>query len=921
MKRSGLLLLPLLLLAACGGAATPPPATTAKAATSTTPVKPGVTGTAQKVRSLEGITEYVLPNGMKLLLVPDGTQSTVTVNMTYFVGSLHEGNGETGMAHLLEHMTFKGTPVHHNILHLVEERGGSANGTTWNDRTNYFETLAASGDNLKWALELEADRMLNCTIAPEELATEFSVVRNEFEMGENRPEGVLEERMLSTAYLWHNYGKSTIGSRADIERVPVPALRAFYAKYYQPDNAMLVVSGKLDPAATLALVEQTFGGIAKPTRVLQAPYSVEPVQDGERTVTLRRNGDLAVVGTTYHTVAGASLDHTAIDAAASILTRKPSGRLYKALVATNLAASVDVNDHAFRDPGVATFLVEIRDPKNAPKVKEILTSVVEDFAKTKIEDAELERWRNSELKQFDQLFSQSERVAVQLSEFAALGDWRTIFSYREHLKKVTAADVTRVAKAYFKSSNRTLGEFIPSKETDRAPLTETPSVAKIVEEVKDVGGTDAGENFTATLDTLQQRLVTKDLKGGLKAAFIPKKNRGGRVKLTLALRFGDATSLAGRGTQARIMAGLLKRGTAKRGYQELRDAEDKVRSTISFRAGAGKLSVDIDSFKDQLPAAIDLVNEMLLTPSFPEKELEVIRAENLARAQQGLSDPQTLAFVELAHATTGWAKTDPRYSLSPADQIAALKAITVADLRAFHKDLLGASHGEVVAIGDVDVAAVTAKLESTLGTWASKKPYERLGDKFFGMPGGAKTVSIKDKEMATLAFKSSVQLKQDDPDYAPWLLLGQILGADTGSRIWMRVREKEGLSYGASAWTSAGSLDPVGSLMGYAIVAPKNADKALASMMDEVRTAATGKVTPAELARAKTLYVKQLETGLSDDGTVADMIEDNLFTGRSFAWQKELLGRVNAATEADLVRVAQKYLKPDAVVTVKAGTF
>ena len=763
--------------------------------------------------------------------------------------------------------------------------------------------------------------MINCTIAADELATEFSVVRNEFEMGENQPKSILDERMMSTAYLWHNYGKSTIGSRADIERVPVPALKAFYKKYYQPDNAMLVVSGKFETPAALASIEKIFGALEKPTRVIPPPYTVEPVQDGERTVTLRRNGDIHVVGTTYHTAAGASPDYAAMGAALSILTRKPSGRLYKALVTTNLASSVEGNDNAFRDPGVATFLVEVRDPKNLPKVKETLVSVVEGLGNAKLEEAELERWRNAELKEFDLLFADSERVAIQLSEYAALGDWRTMFAYREQVKKVSIADVSRVSKAFFKASNRTLGEFIPTKEIDRAPLTEAPSIASVVDGIQDRPGAEQGEAFTATLDTIEARTVRKSLKGGLEAAFLPKKNRGGKVLVGMALRFGDAETLANKTIVAAMTVALLKRGTTKHGYQELRDAEDKVRSAITFRQQAGVLHVEVDAFREQLPAAIDLVAEMLTGSTFPEKELEVVRSEALARAEQQLSDPQPLAWCEIERATTSWPKYDPRYTLSIQEQIDALKRVTVADIRAFHRDFLGASRGEVVGVGDLDVAALSTKLETAFGTWASKKPYARLADKAFDLPGGTKTVHVKDKEMAQIVFRSNVVLKQDSPDYAPWLLLGQILGGDTGSRIWMRLREKEGLSYGASAWTSAEALDEVGSTNGYAIVAPANADKALASILDELKRASSGVVNPEELTRAKDAWTKSLETNLSNDAAVAQMLGEGLHLKRTLVWTKDLRTKVNAVTREDMARVAKKYLVPEKVVVVKAGTF
>jgi zinc protease len=241
---------------------------------------------ATQVASVEGITEYTLPNGLRVLLFPDQSKPTVTVNITYLVGSRHEGYGETGMAHLLEHLVFKGSKSHANIPQELTDHGSRPNGTTWYDRTNYFETVPATDANLDWALDLEADRMVNSFIAKKDLESEFSVVRNELESGENSPFAVTSQRLSSAAYLWHGYGRSTIGNRSDIEGVPIERLQAFYRKWYQPDNAVLVVAGKFDPAKTLRLIETKFGRIPRPKRTLEtgnllfATYTKEPVQDG-----------------------------------------------------------------------------------------------------------------------------------------------------------------------------------------------------------------------------------------------------------------------------------------------------------------------------------------------------------------------------------------------------------------------------------------------------------------------------------------------------------------------------------------------------------------------------------------------------------------------------------------------------------------
>src|SRR3954453_21398923 len=302
----------------------------------------------EKKASMGGIPEYAYANGLRVLLYPDAAEPKITLNVTYLVGSRHEGYGETGMAHLLEHMDFIETTGGRKIKNEITAHASNWNGTTSDGRTNYYETIPSTDDNLKWALGLEADRMVNVKFTRQILDTEMTVVRNEFERGENNPSSILRERVASTAYLWHNYGKSTIGSKEDLERVPVERLADFYKKFYQPDNAVLTITGRIDEAKTLQMVADTMGKIPRPTRVLPQTYTVEPAQDGERFVALRRVGQGQTLMVAYHTVAAAHPDAAAVQVLAAIMSGgggrggrgggggAAEGRLAKALVDTKL---------------------------------------------------------------------------------------------------------------------------------------------------------------------------------------------------------------------------------------------------------------------------------------------------------------------------------------------------------------------------------------------------------------------------------------------------------------------------------------------------------------------------------------------------------------------------------------------------------
>ena len=420
----------------------------------------------KKITSIEGITEYQLSNGLKVLLFPDHSKPTLTVNLTIFVGSRHEGYGEAGMAHLLEHMLFKGTPDHPKVPKALQQRGAQFNGTTWLDRTNYYETLPASDGNLEFAIRLEADRMVNSYVRGKDLESEMTVVRNEFERGENSPSRVLSQRMMSTAYEWHNYGKSTIGNRADIERVPIENLKRFYKKHYQTDNAMLVVAGKFDDAKAKSYITKYFGALSKPARKLDQTYTEEPAQDGERMVTLRRVGEVATVGSLYHIPAGAHPDYVAVDVLESILTSSPSGRLYKGLVETKRATSVRGAAYGLHDPGILRFMAEVTKGNDPQVVLDTLLGLLDTVSNKGVTKEEVERAKTKLLKQRELSASNSSRIAVELSEWGAMGDWRLYFVYRDRLEKISVDDVNRVAKKYLTQNNRTVGMFLPTKKPD-----------------------------------------------------------------------------------------------------------------------------------------------------------------------------------------------------------------------------------------------------------------------------------------------------------------------------------------------------------------------------------------------------------------------------------------------------------------------
>jgi zinc protease len=877
----------------------------------------------ERVTSVEGITEYRLANGLRVLLFPDRTKETITVNVTYLVGSRHENYGETGMAHLLEHLVFKGTPRFPDIPGELTKRGMRPNGTTWVDRTNYFESFSATDENLEWALDMEADRMINSFISEKDLKSEFSVVRNEMEMGENNPFRVLWQRLMGVAYEWHNYGKSTIGARSDVENVPIDRLQAFYRKYYQPDNAVLVVAGKIDEAKAIGLVQKYFGKIPKPDRKLPPIYTVEPTQDGERTVTVRRVGDIQMLMTGYHVPAGPHPDYAALQILSTVLTDEPSGRLYKALVDTKKATSVFGLSFPTKEPGYMIFASEIPKDKSIDEALAVKIETVENFGKNAPTKEEVERAKLQAAKDFELMMANPERAALELSEWIAQGDWRLMFLNRDRLQKVTPEDVQKVAQKYLKQSNRTVGKFIPTQNPDRAEIPQI-SESDVLAMVKDYKGNEAvaeGEAFDPSPSNIESR-TSRGTIGGIKTAFLPKKNRGNTVFASMTFRFGDEKSLMNRSTAASFVPQMLMRGTTKRTRQQIQDELDRLKAQVNIFGGATSVSVSIQTTRPNLAEVINLVGEILREPSFPVDEFEKLKMESLTQIESGLSEPTTKAIETMNKHFNRYPKGDVRYTPSSEEQIAEIKALTIDDVKKFYKDFYGASVGEIAIVGDFDPQETQAQLTTIFGNWKSAAKYARVPGLFFDIPAINQSVESPDKANAFFIARMNLKLRDDNPDY-PALQLANFMfgGGFLNSRFLTRIRQKDGVSYGGGSALNASPLDENGSFFAQAIYAPENASKVETGFREELEKVLKEGFTAEEVEAAKNGLLQLRRQQRAQDNQLANSLRNQLYLNRTMAFDEAFDKQIAALTAEQVNAAIRKYITLDKISIFKAGDF
>lgn len=876
----------------------------------------------EAVASAEGISEYRLDNGLRVVLFPDNSKPVTTVNVTYLVGSRHEHYGETGMAHLLEHLVFKGTPTHADIPGEMRKRGIRFNGTTWLDRTNYFASFATEPATLQWLLTMEADRMVNSRISREDLDSEMTVVRNEMESGENNPFRVLLQRLMSTAYLWHNYGNSTIGARADVENVPIERLQAFYRNYYQPDNAVLVIAGDFDPDATLRMVRDSFGTIARPARTLQPTYTREPAQDGPRAVTVRRVGKTPYLAIGYHMPAGRHPDSTAMSVLGQVLGHTPTGRLHKALVETGKVTAVSNIAFAMDEPGYFMFFAEAPADADLDALEAEMVALVEDIDPATLTEEEVAAARQRLLTGAEVAMRDPNAIGIALSEAIAQGDWRLFLLARDRLEGVSVADVQRVAAAYLKTDNRTSARFVPTERADRATIPEAPGAESLLEGYVGREALAAGEAFDPSPANIDARTQTFVLDNEAELAVLAKSTRGQSVQVHMQLRFGDEDTLQGRGTAGSLMGGMLMRGSEGLDRAALSRRLVELKSTLNISGGATGASVSATTDRDNLAALLALAAQVLRQPTLPESEFAQLRAQALTAIRSSMTEPGAIAGNAMGRHFNRWPKGHPYYAGTFEESIAELEAVSLDELRAFHRDFYGATGASIAIIGDVDAEEVHAQVARLFGDWRAPQAFTRIPTPHRDVPATRALIEVADKPNAVFLSMLQVPVGQDHADYPALVLGNHILGGGSlKSRLADRIRQRDGLSYGVGSSFNASALDESGSFSAYAIAAPENAERVEAAFREEIDTLLADGIPQSEFDEALEGMLSARRTSRANDGELVGVLAGNLYLDRTMAdaakFEDDLRGLTPAAVQAAL----QRHLVPANLSIFIAGDF
>ncbi|WP_163410254.1 M16 family metallopeptidase [Flavobacterium ajazii] len=895
----------------------------------------------KKVKELGGIEEYTFePNGLKVLLLKDNSSPVVTVQIVYRVGSKHEVLGNTGSTHLLEHLMFKGTPTFNkksgtSITDLLQNTGAQLNATTWNDRTNYFETLPS--DKIELAMHIESDRMRNSLLTKEDKDAEMTVVRNEFERGENDPNSLLGKEIWASAYIAHPYHHSTIGWKSDIEKAPIEVLRNFYNTYYWPDNATLTIIGDFNKENTFKLIEQYFGKITKAPHTMPQPYTEEPVQYGPRKIVVKKPGQLGVINKAFKIPGALHEDLPALNVLSEIIGAGPSAILNKTFVDTGLGIYAYASATNFKEVGLFTIGVGFSTTSKHEDIDAKITEVITNLQKNGVTQEEVNRVIAKISAQTILGRDGSGVVASELTEAIAAGDWTDYVTGIERLKKVTPEDVLRVAQKYLVEDQSTTGYFVPKmpganpgqQVSDAAKLTaengpyyfrhpehdgheESTPAERLQSESKnfqvqeyDQIATEKGASVykrekVVGIDVVSVKTSAKDF-----------------VTVSASISLGNYVNENKNTMLPALTAAMLSKGTKVNDKFKFSEKLEKLGVNLSVSANSTKVSIGFKCLKKDLDQVITLLAEELRHPLFDSKEFENLKQQSIGNGQQSLNDPAQRGSTALLQSI--YPNDNPNYEVGTEAEIVLIKNTTLDDVKTFHAKYFGPASMHLVIAGDVEGANLNISLKKAFKNWSGGVSGNLKFNDVTKAAAKTEVVTIPEKPSAELFIGQYTGLKRADADFIPFYIGTYTLGAGFAGRLMQTVRDNDGLTYNITSSVGGNSLTG-----GYwyvnASFNPALFQRGLDATMVQIKKWVNEGITQDELTNKKSNIIGSFKVGMSTTSGITKTILSFVERGLSPDYIEQYPKDVEKVTLDEVNNAIKKYVKLDKMIIVKSGS-
>ena len=893
--------------------------------------------TVKKVITIENVTEYRLKNGLRILLIKDASEPVITTNMVYLVGSRHENYGEKGMAHLLEHLLFKpstrygvnkGTKSPTALLNSI---AAQYQGYTGFDTTNYTTSFSASDEKLGQVLALEADRMCNAALDqndlwnPQTKKGEMSVVRNEFEIRESDPSLQLRTRLQAVAFDWHNYAHSPLGTRSDIENVKIDNLREFYRQFYQPDNAILIVAGQFNEEVALNKIQTLFGDISKPTRVLTSSYTVEPAQEGARSVRIYRKSEASSIGVGYHFPPSSHDESVSLKILTQVLSNVASDRIYGALIRPGYALGSKFlqGDKYTFDADYGIYEVALQKNANLTQAENAVVKLLENIRLEPITPSEFSLARSHLQKKVAAALDSPKLLANTLTDYIAAGDWRLLFYQRDLLNTITREKVQGVAEKYLQASNRTVAIASPIGSPHRVIVPNRPNLDKVLENYTGNKLDNVENNSTSTEqdDDIQYFSLPNNVQVALLAK--PQKEKSTTIKIQL--NWGTEESLVGKKIFEEFIDSFYPN------FSHYQKKKHKSFTSYSFsksnsNAEGMVFSLTVGDAITHSNALLDLFGSYTKYATFSKERFAQIVKDRATELEHRSTNSSQLVFNAAQRFFDPTLKDHVKHIRTFAEMQSELKTLKADQVQSFFQQFYSLKNAQLVVLGDFDPVemkqAITHFFEPDGKSERQSTPYSRIAKTF--KPAIAADISIEtpDKDDSVLLAYYPIEINDEAADY-PALMVGNWIvgGAPLHSRLANRVRQTEGLSYSIESSFFAPTIDKAGLWYALAHCAPENIDAVKTALITEIKQVLRDGFTEEELKETKEIWKQQrLIDPLEGDRLASKLLED-LQNGRSAELDRDLNAKIEALTLAELNEVFRRHLDIDKIAFFRAGDF
>ncbi|MCC5663018.1 insulinase family protein [Nostoc sp. CHAB 5784] len=880
----------------------------------------------------QGVQKTVLDNGLTVLTKEVHTAPVVSVQVWYKVGSRNEVKGENGISHQLEHLMFKGTtdrPV--QFGRLFSALGSQFNAFTSYDETAYFGTVQR--DKLEALLTLEADRMENSLVGPDQLTSEKRVVISELQGYENSPGYRLSRAVMRDAFPNRAYGLPVGGTKADVEKFTVEQVRNYYQTYYSPENATLVITGDFATEPVLKVVKETYGKLAKRAKEDTGTQGRKDAVRGNTTasslvapttkkapIVLKQPGSAALLQAVYPLPDIKHPDVPAIDVMDAILTGGRSSRLYQALVESGLASSASGGAAELIEPGWYEINATAAPGQELGKIAQVLQ---ESLAKLQQQPVTTEELNQAKTQLQASFILGNQDITSQASQLGynqtVAGDYHFIEQYLAAIAKVTPAQVQQAAKTYLNPAKQTIGFFEPT-QPDGKPGTSSAGSGRTVENFSPGKPVDPAElakylpPATSVTDSGKQSLPEEfTLNNGLRVLLLRDRNLP-TINLSGQIDAGtefDGNQKAG---LANLTAANLMNGTQTKNALTLAKTLEDRGADLNFGASREGVSVSGEGLSANLPILIQTLADVLENATFPADQLELSRQRALTSLKVQLDDPRGLGRQVFQQAI--YPENHPFHSFPTAE---SLKSITRDDLFGFYQTHYRPDSTTIAIVGDFDPLKVKLLLYQAFGKWSATGKPPVLEIASVPLPQTLtrlnKVIPGKAEAVTYIGYNG---ISRKDPRYYAALILNQILGGDTlSSRLGTEVRDRQGLTYGIYSGFAAG-INP-GPFLIQMQTAPGDAQKAIASTLALLKQLREQGVTESEFNTAKRSITNSYPVDLANPSDVSSIILNNAVLGLSRSEIREFPQKIQAVTMAQMQQAIEDLIKPENLIIVTAG--